>query len=341
MPKSPEPDSLNVPVRQLVADGLRSRRLSGTEADAVLRSEGVLPDAPQWREFLRRLFMYTGALACAIGVVFFFAFNWQELPRFAKFALLQGGVLIAAAYAWRRGPGQLAGQAALLGAMLLCGALLAYLGQTYQTGADTFQLFLAWAVLILPWVVAAHLGAAWALWLVLVNLAVLLYFGRASSEPLDLFLEVYGGHLALFWLNLVVLLVAEWTLRASAARLFPRFAGVLVLACAGPGLIGFIVDGDAGGHGWLLSVSRFAMLAAIVGFLLFYRRRRDMVMLAATLFAAIIISTCVLWRIFFDHIDLDESGGILMLGLFLIGSSAAAAAWLRATQRQWQQGALS
>ena len=331
-------------MRQLVSDGLCTRRLTSTEADAILRSAGVLPNAPQWREFLKRLFMYTGALACAIGVVFFFAFNWQELPRFAKFALLQGGVVIAAAYAWRRGPDQIVGQAALLGAMLLCGALLAYLGQTYQTGADTFQLFLAWAVLILPWAIAARLGAAWALWLVLVNLAVLLYFGRMSSNPLEIFFEVYGGHLLLFWLNLVVLLVAEWTLRASslsaASRLFPRFAGVLVLACAGPGLVGLIVDVDVDDHHWLLMVSRLAMLATIVGFLFFYRRRHDMVMLAATLLASIIIATFMVWRVF-RHFGGDELGGILMLGLFLICSSAAAAAWLRVTQRQWQQGALS
>ena len=45
-----------------------------------------------------------------------------------------------------------AGKAALLAASLFVGALLALIGQIYQTGADTFEMFAAWAALILPWV---------------------------------------------------------------------------------------------------------------------------------------------------------------------------------------------
>ena len=39
---------------------------------------------------------------------------------------------------------------------LLTGALLALSGQVYQTGADTFELFAWWAVLILPWVLVSR-----------------------------------------------------------------------------------------------------------------------------------------------------------------------------------------
>ena len=51
-----------------------------------------------------------------------------------------------------------AGKAALLAAALLTGGLLALIGQTYQTGADTFELFATWAALILPWVLAIQQG---------------------------------------------------------------------------------------------------------------------------------------------------------------------------------------
>ncbi|MET0204922.1 MAG: DUF2157 domain-containing protein [Casimicrobiaceae bacterium] len=46
-----------------------------------------------------------------------------------------------------RGLDTLPGKAALVAA-LLAGALLALVGQVYQTGADTFELFAAWAVAI-------------------------------------------------------------------------------------------------------------------------------------------------------------------------------------------------
>ena len=41
-------------------------------------------------------------------------------------------------------------------AAVAVGALLAVFGQTYQTGADPFELFLTWALLIVPWTLAAR-----------------------------------------------------------------------------------------------------------------------------------------------------------------------------------------
>ncbi len=54
----------------------------------------------------------------------------------------------------RLGPECTPGKAALLLATLLLGVFLALFGQTYQTGADPWQLFANWALLILPWEVA-------------------------------------------------------------------------------------------------------------------------------------------------------------------------------------------
>src|SRR5699024_11365250 len=46
---------------------------------------------------------------------------------------------------------QLIRQLLLLIASIITGSLLALFGQVYQTGADTWQLFFAWAILITPW----------------------------------------------------------------------------------------------------------------------------------------------------------------------------------------------
>lgn len=48
-------------------------------------------------------------------------------------------------------------------------------GQIYQTGADSELLFLAWAALILPWVLASRAPWLWLFWLLLGNAALLLY----------------------------------------------------------------------------------------------------------------------------------------------------------------------
>ena len=44
---------------------------------------------------------------------------------------------------------------------LFTGALLALVGQTYQTGADTYELFALWAFAITAWVAVARLPALW------------------------------------------------------------------------------------------------------------------------------------------------------------------------------------
>ena len=70
----------------------------------------------------------------------------------------------------------------LLIASIITGSLLALFGQIYQTGADTWQLFFAWAILITPWVVIARFPALWLLWLGLINAFLLLYLDVANLQ---------------------------------------------------------------------------------------------------------------------------------------------------------------
>ncbi|MEG0885322.1 MAG: DUF2157 domain-containing protein, partial [Janthinobacterium sp.] len=88
-----------------------------------------------------------GAALLGMGLIFWVAANWEDLGRMGRFALLQG-VLAAAcvgAFAVPKARVPL-----LLVAVLAIGGLFAYFGQTYQTGADPWQLFALWAVLALP-----------------------------------------------------------------------------------------------------------------------------------------------------------------------------------------------
>ena len=70
----------------------------------------------------------------------------------------------------------------LLSAMILVGGLMALFGQTYQTGADPWQLFFNWALLVFPWVLISRFHVMWLVWLGLLNLSVHQYF------------QVFGGY---------------------------------------------------------------------------------------------------------------------------------------------------
>jgi len=82
---------------------------------------------------------------------------------------------------------------------VLVGVFLAVFGQVYQTGADAYQLFVGWALLILPWVAMCRFAGLWVLWLAIVNIAVSLFWEQRidargiDSEWLLLILGLLNG----------------------------------------------------------------------------------------------------------------------------------------------------
>ena len=128
-----------------------------------------------------------------LGVVMWIAANWASMGRVGHFALLQGLVLAmgvgAALRPAARGP---LGLLALLG----IGALFAYFGQTYQTGADPWQLFALWAVLALPLCWGARSDVLWAPWALVVVTAISLWTHTYSGHRWGVEADQLSVHLA-------------------------------------------------------------------------------------------------------------------------------------------------
>ncbi|WP_312998154.1 DUF2157 domain-containing protein, partial [Achromobacter animicus] len=150
-----------------------------------------------WRQFLSRSTLWLGVLLLGSAAVCWVAANWQDMTKMQRFAGVQGLLAVCAlAAAWsglrlRARPGvrrSIPGALLALAGILL-GALLALLGQTYQTGADTWELFAWWAVLLLPWALAAGSQAVWLLWALVLNLAAALWLG----ERVFTWLMIFGG----------------------------------------------------------------------------------------------------------------------------------------------------
>jgi len=125
-----------------------------------------------------RALLVLGASHFLAGIVFFFAYNWDDLSPFTKFGLLQVGLVISVFAAVRLKIASPAGQALLISASIFTGVLFAVIGQVYQTGADAYELFTAWSVLILPWVIASRSSAHWFLWIIICLTALSLYGGQ-------------------------------------------------------------------------------------------------------------------------------------------------------------------
>src|SRR5690348_12313782 len=145
-------------LRILRSAGLVSARGYAAAVHAV-RNEAF------WARWGQRALLALGAGQFLAGVVFFFAYNWNDLSDLTKFGVVEGALVIAAGGALLIGIDRAFGQVLLVAASVLTGVLLAVIGQVYQTGADLFELFAAWAVLILPWVLVSRSAAHWLLWL--------------------------------------------------------------------------------------------------------------------------------------------------------------------------------
>jgi uncharacterized membrane protein len=155
-------------LRRLRAAGLISAR------DYIAASNAVRDEAA-WARWGRRALLALGAGQFLAGVVFFFAYNWNDLSDIGKFATIETALVIAAGGALLAGIDRAFGQVLLIAASVLTGVLLAVIGQVYQTGADAFELFVAWAVLILPWAVVSRSAVHWLLWLVIADAGLALY----------------------------------------------------------------------------------------------------------------------------------------------------------------------
>jgi hypothetical protein len=290
------------------------------------------PDAGQWRGFLDALALWLGAALCAAAAVCFVAANWDAMGRFARLGVMEAALVVATLAAWRLGVARPAGQAALALATVLLGGLLAVVGQTYQTGADTWELFALWTALALPWTLAARNTAQWLGWALLLDLAVGLRLGLRTA---DLWLPEAGVALPLGLLDLA--LAAVW---AGVARWRPDLAGPLgarLLAVAAIGLLAWsamlhIVDAprDMPFAVRALAVTTWAAATLAVG-VVALRGRRDVPLLAMLMLGAIGVVTCALGNVLLD--DHQWSSLYLVMGLAVMVQATLAVVVLRRLAR--------
>lgn len=146
---------------------------SNMENNSAINSPSIKrADGQKWLKFSEILTLTLGAGFLLSGIIFFFAFNWENLHRFEKMGTVL--VLLLATFGalvkvpmreWVR-------NITIFALCVLVGAFLAVYGQVYQTGADSYLLFLAWSLCIVVWVFVADF---YPLWLFFMGLVMLTY----------------------------------------------------------------------------------------------------------------------------------------------------------------------
>ena len=350
--------------RRTIEQLLKQGRLPLSNAEAAARHLQVYPSAHTWRTFFDRAALIIGVIALALALVFFIAYNWQDLGKMGKFALVEGAlamtIALYVALSFRKRY-RLIRQLLLLIASIITGSLLALFGQVYQTGADTWQLFFGWAVLIIPWVVIARFPALWLLWLGLVNAALTLYLdvidiSFLTYEYQDVFRIGLLALLNFVALNLWLLFIDKEVTdnRIIDKQVSNKEAMPLTNSTLNKTTLPLKSDVHWSTYVVGLLSTFFSTLLAfvtifdeintastLIAFLLwgswcafmywrFYLRNINLLML--TYLCGSIITVIMSWssRIFLDNFDF---GGFLILALLLIGMSSYAVVWLRKVTR--------
>jgi len=158
-----------------------SARLSPTNYQHILAYCNVRPDLAGWRSFLTLALTLLGLLALVAGSVFFIASNWQAMPVFARFAMIELLILALATIVWQRWYDAVA-RSALLAVGLSFGGLFALYGQVYQTGADAWQLFFTWACVLLPLALIGRQNGLWLCAWAVASLAFQLYYASWAAN---------------------------------------------------------------------------------------------------------------------------------------------------------------
>jgi len=308
--------------------------------ETALALTDARPSPEDIRRFGVRVLHLAGVLSIAAGVVFYVAANWTVLGVAGRFVSVDGFFLATAALALWRPPPHAVGRYALLLCFITAGTLFALFGQTYQTGADVYELFLNWSVLGLALVVAAQWSVAWAGWVVVLNVALALFC--AARPEAGLFWRLLAGwDVSLSHLLLVPLAVnvALWMLAATAQgtrweRLAPSWLGRFVLACAvaygtWAALLVVVRSGPRaeGGVGLVVPLLVFAGLAMHT-----LKRQRDVFPLALIEASLIVLSTA--WIV--EALDFGDGAIFFVVALWLVVTSTVSSFYLMRLVRAWE-----
>ncbi len=289
----------------------------------ALATTGANNTPNQWFRFIRVSLLWLSVLSIAFGVIFFFAYNWDNISTASKFVMIQVLMLVSLfAYTQTKRYSN-ANTTILFFLAMLLGSLFALFGQTYQTGKDPWQLFMIWALFVMPIAFTSRSSSLWLLWLALTCLTLNLILGVRYG-----FLGVLFDHerelLLYSFLGIVASVLFEFLFYSRFKLLANRIASQVALIAT---MVAF---------SWVAIYSIFDQsmksfdglfyLAWMAAVYYFYRVKTvDVLVLSSWVISGIVGIISILARI----IDSDLEGAtFLLLGLVIIGLSTMGGKWL-------------
>lgn len=240
------------------------------------------------------------------GIIFWIAANWDSFGRAGRFALLQGFFIAMCLGAARL---HQARTALATVAFMTMGGLFAYFGQTYQTGADPWQLFATWSLLSLPLCFVVKSDALWTAWCWVTMTGISLWVAALSGYHWSLHGDGIAVHLGGWGLALAsCTLLSPLAVRATGAGKWSLRSAV-TLTTLMISLTGLVDLFDRGAD---IMFPLALALAAAAAFLLAQPKLFDVFALSAVGLSVDVLLIGLLAKLLVDH---GEIAGLLMVGL--------------------------
>ena len=163
---------------QLVA---KNSNLSKSEI-AKLLEQNVFAKPKDWYLFLKYFSLSIGLGFLSTGILFFFAYNWQDLSKFFKLALLEFLVILSFSLSIFFYSKKILSNLLLTVTTLLVGVLFAVFGQIYQTGANAFDFFFGWTLAVFLWVAVTKFEPLWVVFIALVNITFIMFSEQVATD---------------------------------------------------------------------------------------------------------------------------------------------------------------
>ncbi len=278
-------------------------------------ADNLRPTPPQWKSFGELIFLALGVASLLCGLIFFGAYNWDSLHKFAKLGILLSFIIVLSVNILRSKELNISTQLQITAVAVVVGVFLAVFGQIYQSGANAYDFFVAWTALITPMVFVSRFPALWLIYLCLINTSIMLFMQQIlnySEDSVGVLLLLLTNSIAVFWWEFAHY-KGYWHYNL---RWWPR----IVIAAVCTFLSVFLIRAMAPYHGGSQEIIFVGTLLcfALYGtaFYIYWNYLHDVFALAALSGSAIVVGTAfVIVKIS------NDLGGFFGAGFFCIGAT--------------------
>jgi len=284
----------------------------------------VYASSSDWQRFLKLLFLSLAIGFTVTGIIFFFAYNWADLPNAVKLILPQVLLIIGTLYIVLSKTPLAIKNIVLTGLSMLVGALFAVFGQIYQTGANAYDFFLGWTVFISIWVLLANYSPLWLLYSALLNTTFYFY-----SQQVVSYWSFTTIALLFFLLNilplLVFLLLKKYKNELAVASWYTNILAIATGVFATTSIISLHENEST-----TLAIACLLLVAVSYYLGVLYAR-----MTKSIFFLALMALSIIAIALYYFGIMINDFSAVLLLGIFSLAAFTLTIKLLLNLQKDW------